>query len=227
MSSLPSAYLSAARAATAATQGHAGQAGAGKHGRCHGAAAVCNTQSEATRLDLNQNAVCNSNQKPLDCAKEPSPASYLLDHLGADWSRLVQFLLDLLIATHIQTQTIIIMAAKCIAPSSMLARTTQRSFLGSKLSAPSNGIRVAAKLGNWLPGSETPAYLENAVGSYGFDPLSLAKEPAALQRYTEAELIHGRWAMAGVAGCLAVELLGQGSWFDAPLWVRCDSMITR
>lgn len=102
----------------------------------------------------------------------------------------------------------------------MLARTQRPAFLGSKISAPSNGVRVSAKLGNWMPGSETPAYLENATGSYGFDPLGLAKEPAALQRYTEAELIHGRWAMAGVAGCLGVEVLGQGSWFDAPLWVR-------
>ena len=26
--------------------------------------------------------------------------------------------------------------------------------------------------------------------------------------------------LAGVAGCLAVELAGQGNWFDAPNWVR-------
>lgn len=130
----------------------------------------------------------------------------------------VHTLLDLHIAS-------VKMAATCIAPSTMFARTTQRSFMGSKISgpkisAPTNGVRVSAKLGSWSPGSETPAYLENAVGSYGFDPLSLAKEPAALQRYTEAELIHCRWAMVGVAGCLGVELFGQGSWFDAPLWVR-------
>lgn len=109
-----------------------------------------------------------------------------------------------------------------IASSTMLARTQRPAFLGSKISAPTNGVRVSAKLGNWLPGSETPAYLENATGSYGFDPLQLAKEPAALQRFTEAELIHGRWAMAGVAGCLGVEIFGQGSWFDAPLWVRVN-----
>lgn len=35
----------------------------------------------------------------------------------------------------------------------------------------------------------------------------------------EAELIHGRWAMLGVAGSLAVEVLGFGNWYDAPLWV--------
>ena len=40
----------------------------------------------------------------------------------------------------------------------------------------------------------------------------------SLPRLAEAEVIHGRWAMMGVAGCLAVELAGQGDWFDAPLW---------
>jgi hypothetical protein len=29
----------------------------------------------------------------------------------------------------------------------------------------------------------------------------------------------GRWAMLGTAGALAVELLGYGNWYDAPLWV--------
>jgi hypothetical protein len=41
---------------------------------------------------------------------------------------------------------------------------------------------------------------------------------ASMQRLAESELIHGRWAMLGVAGSLAVELLGFGNWFDAPLW---------
>lgn len=39
-----------------------------------------------------------------------------------------------------------------------------------------------------------------------------------MDRLRESELIHCRWAMAGVAGCLFVELLGFGNWFDAPLW---------
>lgn len=46
-----------------------------------------------------------------------------------------------------------------------------------------------------------------------------AKDPASLQRFTESEVIHCRWAMLGVAGALAVELLGFGNWYDAPLWV--------
>ncbi len=58
------------------------------------------------------------------------------------------------------------------------------------------------------------------AGTYGFDPLELGKDPASLLRFRESELIHGRWAMLGVAGALAVEVLGYGNWADAPLWVR-------
>jgi light-harvesting complex I chlorophyll a/b binding protein 1 len=78
----------------------------------------------------------------------------------------------------------------------------------------------AARAGNWLPGSDAPAHLASAdlVGNYGFDPLNLAREPASLARFRESEVIHGRWAMLGVAGALAVEVLGFGNWYDAPLW---------
>ena len=80
--------------------------------------------------------------------------------------------------------------------------------------------------------------------SFGFDPLGLGRNPDLLQRFQESELVHSRWAMLGmqspgqlrlcqcqgsvakagtcpgVAGALAVELAGQGSWFDAADWVR-------
>jgi hypothetical protein len=55
--------------------------------------------------------------------------------------------------------------------------------------------------------------------NYGFDPLGLSKDAAGLKRFTESEVIHCRWAMLGAAGCLGVEALGQGNWYDAPLWV--------
>jgi len=75
------------------------------------------------------------------------------------------------------------------------------------------------RAGNWFPGSDAPAWLPDSIpGNFGFDPLGLAKEPTSLARFREAELIHCRWAMLGVAGCLAVELLGYGNWYDAPLW---------
>ena len=34
-----------------------------------------------------------------------------------------------------------------------------------------------------------------------------------------------RWAMAGVAGALGAELLGQGDWYEAPKWVSTHPAI--
>ena len=102
--------------------------------------------------------------------------------------------------------------------SSSSSQTIRSSFAtGVKLNAASNGSRTVMKVGNWAPGSDTPAYLDNLTGSYGFDPLGLGKDAASLARFQEAEVIHGRWAMLGVAGSLAAELAGQGDWYTAPL----------
>jgi light-harvesting complex I chlorophyll a/b binding protein 1 len=46
------------------------------------------------------------------------------------------------------------------------------------------------------------------------------RNPEHLAKFREAELIHARWAMLGVAGMLAVEVLGYGNWLDAPVGVR-------
>lgn len=48
------------------------------------------------------------------------------------------------------------------------APTTRTAFVGTKVAAAKNGSRVSMKAGNWLPGSTTPAYLENLPASYGF-----------------------------------------------------------
>jgi len=48
-------------------------------------------------------------------------------------------------------------------------RTGARPFAGTKVSSAKNGTRVSmAKVGNWLPGSDTPAYLDALPASYGF-----------------------------------------------------------
>jgi len=104
--------------------------------------------------------------------------------------------------------------ASALLTSSFVARGAVRP---TRLST-SNGSRTVMKAGNWLPGSETPEYLENIPGSFGFDPFGLGSVPANLQRFQEAELVHCRWAMAGVAGALGAELLGQGDWYEAPKW---------
>merc|ERR1711998_354419 len=72
-------------------------------------------------------------------------------------------------------------------------------------------------MGNWLPGSVNPSYLDSLPASYGFDPLGLGSTPSNLARFQEAELIHCRWAMLGITGALSVEALGFGNWYDAPL----------
>eukprot|EP00879_Flechtneria_rotunda_P001117 GHRR01001259.1.p1 GENE.GHRR01001259.1~~GHRR01001259.1.p1 ORF type:complete len:229 (+),score=73.04 GHRR01001259.1:86-772(+) len=103
--------------------------------------------------------------------------------------------------------------------SAVASKATARGFLGQRVAKATNGCRVVMRAGNWLPGSDAPAWLpDNLPGNYGFDPLGLAKEPSSLQRFQEAEVIHCRWAMLGAAGVLGVEALGFGNWYDAPLW---------
>ncbi|XLS87908.1 hypothetical protein HN51_038074 [Arachis hypogaea] len=54
---------------------------------------------------------------------------------------------------------------------------------------------------SWIPAVKAggnlidPEWLDASLaGDYGFDPLGLGKDPA----FPQAELIHGRWAMAAV-----------------------------
>ncbi|KAF2589176.1 hypothetical protein F2Q70_00041649 [Brassica cretica] len=56
---------------------------------------------------------------------------------------------------------------------------------------------------SWIPAVKgggnflDPEWLDGSLpGDFGFDPLGLGKDPAFLKWYREAELIHGRWAMA-------------------------------
>ena len=54
-------------------------------------------------------------------------------------------------------------------------------------------------------GSAPPAHLKGELpGDFGFDPLGLGADPAALKWHREAELVHCRWAMLAVAGATAV-----------------------
>ena len=77
----------------------------------------------------------------------------------------------------------------------------------------------------WRPGSEAPAWLDGSLpGDFGFDPLALGEQPAALKWYVQGELQNGRWAMLGAAGVLFQNLLdvlnaggpaGQVPWYEA------------
>lgn len=112
----------------------------------------------------------------------------------------------------------------------MSMRTTAasgRAFLGRRIAAPKNVARVTMKAGNWLPGSEAPAWLrDDLAGNFGFDPLKLGENAGHLQRYSEAELQNGRWAMLGAAGVIAVELFGYGDWVEAQAWVTSGGNAT-
>lgn len=50
-------------------------------------------------------------------------------------------------------------------------------------------------------------FLFNSLaGDFGFDPLGLGEDPESLRWYVQAELIHARFAMAGVAGILLTDV---------------------
>ncbi|GMY39124.1 Chlorophyll a-b binding protein CP24 10A, chloroplastic [Fagus crenata] len=75
---------------------------------------------------------------------------------------------------------------------------------------------------SWVPGVRgggnliDPEWLDGSLpGDYGFDPLGLGKDPAFLKWYREAELIHGRWAMAAVVGIFVGQAWSGIPWFEA------------
>lgn len=93
--------------------------------------------------------------------------------------------------------------------------------MAAKASAPrSRSVVVAAadrKL--WAPNVVVPEYLNGELaGDYGWDPLGLGKDPVALKWYRQAELMHARWAMLGVAGIIGQEIYKPDVfWYEAAL----------
>ncbi|CAI0473636.1 unnamed protein product [Linum tenue] len=91
------------------------------------------------------------------------------------------------------------------------SKKTQSLFAAASRIGNSIGGRklviVSAAKKSWIPAVKgggnlvDPEWLDGSLpGDYGFDPLGLGKDPAFLKWYREAELIHGRWAMAAVVG---------------------------
>ncbi|XVF39941.1 hypothetical protein PTKIN_Ptkin01aG0073100 [Pterospermum kingtungense] len=77
----------------------------------------------------------------------------------------------------------------------------------------------------WLPGLDPPAYLDGTLaGDYGFDPLGLGEDPESLKWYVQAELVHARFAMAGVAGILFTDLLRVTGISNLPVWYEAGAV---
>ncbi|ESQ30923.1 hypothetical protein EUTSA_v10011725mg [Eutrema salsugineum] len=77
----------------------------------------------------------------------------------------------------------------------------------------------------WLPGLEPPPYLDGKLpGDYGFDPLGLGEDPKSLKWYVQAELVHSRFAMLGVAGILFTDLLRTTGISNLPVWYEAGAV---
>ncbi|XP_028067581.1 photosystem I chlorophyll a/b-binding protein 5, chloroplastic isoform X1 [Camellia sinensis] len=89
----------------------------------------------------------------------------------------------------------------------------------------SRGVVVQAQQRpTWLPGLDPPAYLDGSLaGDFGFDPLGLGEDPENLKWYVQAELVHARFAMAGVAGILVTDLLRVTGISNLPVWYEAGA----
>lgn len=83
----------------------------------------------------------------------------------------------------------------------------------------------SAQRATWLPGLDPPTHLNGTlVGDFGFDPLGLGEDPKSLRWYVQAELVHGRFAMAGVAGILFTDLLRVTGINNLPVWYEAGAV---
>ncbi|XP_073155538.1 photosystem I chlorophyll a/b-binding protein 5, chloroplastic [Henckelia pumila] len=99
-------------------------------------------------------------------------------------------------------------------------------FLGRKQCTQlRNGAVVRAQnRPTWLPGLEPPPHLDGTLaGDFGFDPLGLGEDPGNLKWYVQAELVHARFAMAGVSGILVTDLLRVTGISDLPVWYEAGA----
>lgn len=85
-------------------------------------------------------------------------------------------------------------------------------------------VRADLNRPTWLPGLDPPPYLDGTLaGDFGFDPLGLGEDPESLKWYVQAELVHARFAMAGVAGILFTDLLRVTDISDLPVWYEAGA----
>lgn len=117
--------------------------------------------------------------------------------------------------------------------SSFLGKSMYKTSLGlTKTSVAAKGISSsrlrtvvqAQERPTWLPGLDPPPYLDGTLaGDFGFDPLGLGEDPESLKWYVQAELVHCRFAMAGVAGILVTDLLRVTGLRNLPVWYEAGA----
>lgn len=100
-----------------------------------------------------------------------------------------------------------------------MAFAMQSSLLRAPVSRSarlSSSVVARADRVTWYPGAEPPKHLKGEMpGDFGFDPLRLGANEAALPWYREGELTNGRWAMAAVAGIMFTDAVGLPKWWEA------------
>ncbi|KAK3275453.1 hypothetical protein CYMTET_16419 [Cymbomonas tetramitiformis] len=112
------------------------------------------------------------------------------------------------------------------AATSLRADVSKSSFAGKAMPAAAarpqamRSMKVVAEAKpHWCPGNSSPAHLDGSlVGDFGFDPLGLGKDPADLKWYVQAELVHARFAMLGLAGMVVPEVWTLAGVWEAPVW---------
>uniref|UniRef100_A0A0F7GYJ7 Chlorophyll a-b binding protein, chloroplastic n=1 Tax=Hypseocharis bilobata TaxID=253189 RepID=A0A0F7GYJ7_9ROSI len=127
----------------------------------------------------------------------------------------------------------VFLAQPCSSSSSasLLGRHVHRPSFGWSVkpgAAPPRYSRTvvrAQQRPTWLPGLDPPPYLNGTLaGDYGFDPLGLGEDPESLKWYVQAELVHARFAMAGVAGILVTDLLRVTGISNLPVWYEAGAV---
>ncbi|XP_072953199.1 photosystem I chlorophyll a/b-binding protein 5, chloroplastic-like isoform X1 [Typha angustifolia] len=92
-------------------------------------------------------------------------------------------------------------------------------------SSSSRRLLARAQRATWLPGLDPPPHLDGTlVGDFGFDPLGLGEDPKSLKWYVQAELVHCRFAMAGVAGVLVTDFLRVTGVSNLPVWFEAGAV---
>ena len=100
------------------------------------------------------------------------------------------------------------------------SRTVRPRSVGAKARSAVRVGAVAAARPTWCPGTPAPAHLDGTLPcDYGFDPLNLGADPENLKWFVQAELMHCRWAMLGLAGMVGPELLTKIGVSDLPDWI--------